>query len=67
MARTMQSNGTRAGGCFLTLFILVGFVVGLARGNPLGGSLAGLVAGALIAVAVWLFDRRRRRSDDPAP
>lgn len=66
MAPSMQSNGARAGGCFLTLFIPIGFVCGLALGNPLGGSLVGLAVGAAIAVAVWLLDRRRG-SDDPAP
>lgn len=66
MAPAMQNNGTRAGGCFLTLFILIGFLFGLARGNPLGGSLLGVAVGAAIAAAIWLWDRRRR-SDDPAP
>ncbi|HEY8593175.1 MAG TPA: hypothetical protein VIL42_09985 [Sphingomicrobium sp.] len=65
----MQSSRARAGGCFLTLFIPIGFVAGLAVGDPVGGSLLGLAAGAAIAVAVWLFDRRRvsRGLDDPAP
>jgi hypothetical protein len=65
MAARMKSNGTRAGGCFLTLFILVGFGVGLARGNPVGGSLVGLAVGAALATLVWLLDWRRRRLDDP--
>lgn len=66
MAAPMQSNGARAGGCFLTLFIPLGFAFGLATGNPLGGSLIGLAVGGVLAAAVWLFDRRRRL-DDPAP
>ena len=39
--------------------ILAGFVAGLAIGNPMKGVLAGTAAGALIAVILWLIDRRR--------
>ncbi len=48
-----------AGGCFLTLCILVGFPLGLALGNPMKGILIGTGAGIALAVIVWLFDRRR--------
>lgn len=49
-----------AGGCFLTLFILAGFVAGLAIGNPMKGVLGGTAIGAALAGAMWLIDRRRR-------
>lgn len=65
MAPAMQANRTRAGGCFLTLFILIGFVIGLAYRNPLGGSLIGVGVGGALALLVWLLDRRR--SGDPSP
>ncbi len=48
-----------AGGCFLTLCILVGFPLGLALGNPMKGILIGTGAGITLAVIVWLLDRRR--------
>jgi hypothetical protein len=48
-----------AGGCFLTLFILLGFFAGLAIRNPLKGTLIGLAIGAALAVATWLLTRRR--------
>ena len=51
---------TRAGGCFLTLCILAGFPLGLALGNPMKGVLIGTAAGIVIAVLLWLIDRRRR-------
>jgi hypothetical protein len=59
MAASMQRPTAKAGGCFLTLCILAGFVAGLAIGNPMKGILAGTGIGALIAVVLWLVDRRR--------
>jgi hypothetical protein len=52
-------NTTRAGGCFLTFFLLAGFVAGLAINNPMKGVLIGLAIGAVLAVVTWLIDRRR--------
>lgn len=56
----MTTPTTRAGGCFLTLFILAGFIGGLAIQNPLKGVLIGTALGAVLALATWLIDRRRR-------
>jgi hypothetical protein len=55
----MQVRRTRAGGCFLTLCILGGFVAGLAIGNPMKGVLIGTGVGVMLALFVWLIDRRR--------
>ena len=57
----MQGNSTRAGGCFLTVFIMLGFVYGLSIRNPLKGVLIGLGVGIVFAVATWLIDARRRQ------
>lgn len=54
----MASRTTRAGGCFLTLLILLGFVGGLAIDNPMKGILIGTAAGIAVAVVLWLIDRR---------
>jgi len=59
MGARMPST-SRAGGCFLTICILAGFVGGVAIRNPLKGVLIGTAAGALLAVTTWLIDRRRR-------
>ena len=59
MAPRMVSRTTRAGGCFLTLFILGGFVAGLAIRNPMKGVLIGTAIGAALALLAWLIDRRR--------
>ena len=58
MGAAMPST-TKAGGCFLTLCILAGFPLGLAIGNPMKGILIGTGAGIVLALAVWLLDRRR--------
>ena len=52
---------TRAGGCFLTLFLLLGFFYGLSIRNPLKGTLIGLGVGIVLAIATWLIDTARRR------
>jgi hypothetical protein len=54
----MQRPTTRAGGCFLTICILGGFVAGLAIGNPMKGVLIGTATGAGVALLLWLIDRR---------
>ena len=57
----MQRPTTRAGGCFLTAFILLGFLYGLSIRDPLKGVLIGLGIGAVLAIATWLIDLRRSR------
>jgi hypothetical protein len=59
MGARMQGSKARAGGCFLTICILAGFPLGLAIGNPMKGILIGTGAGIVLAVALWLIDRRR--------
>ena len=59
MGAAMPST-SRAGGCFLTLFLMLGFLYGLTMRNPLEGTLIGLGVGILFAVVTWLIDRGRR-------
>ena len=59
MARTMQGRSTKAGGCFLTFCILAGFAAGVAIQNPMKGVLIGTGIGIIVAVLLWLADRRR--------
>jgi cyanate permease len=58
----MEGSRTRAGGCFLTIFILVGFLYGPSIQNPLKGTLIGVGVGAIFAIITWLIDLRRRGS-----
>jgi hypothetical protein len=62
MTAPMAARTTRAGGCFLTLFIFLGFLYGLSIRNPLKGVLIGLAIGAVLAIVTWLVDLRRRGS-----
>jgi hypothetical protein len=55
----MPQRNSRAGGCFLTLFILAGFLYGLSIQNPMKGVLIGTAIGAALAILVWLIDRQR--------
>jgi uncharacterized membrane protein len=55
----MTTSTTKAGGCFLTFCILAGCVGGIAIGNPMKGILVGTGIGAVLAVLLWLIDRRR--------
>lgn len=57
----MVRPDARAGGCFLTLFILAGFILGLSIRNPMKGVLIGTAFGAALAILVWVTDRRRQR------
>lgn len=61
MGPRMQGSTSRAGGCFLTIFILLGFLGGLAIRNPLKGTLIGVGIGALFAIVTWVIDLRRSR------
>ncbi|MGB5076682.1 MAG: hypothetical protein WBO17_04305 [Sphingorhabdus sp.] len=59
----MIENGSTpprlAGGIFIALGLLVGAIGGVVLDQPSAGMVAGMAAGAVIAVLVWLFDRRR--------
>ena len=57
----MQGSRSRAGGCFIAIFLMLGFLYGLSIRNPLKGVLIGLGIGVVIAIAVWLIDAFRRR------
>jgi hypothetical protein len=58
----MAKSSPMAGGFFLMAAILIGAVGGVAGGNPMKGILIGTGIGALIAVAIWLLDRKSRRN-----
>ena len=57
--RPMNVPTTKAGGCFLTVCILAGCAAGIAFGNPMKGILIGTSTGVVLAILLWLVDRRR--------
>lgn len=54
-------NTPMAGGCFLSLAIMLGVVIGFTQGQASLGFVIGLGVGLIIAVGVWLRDRARTR------
>ena len=60
--RTMQkqtSNASRAGGAIIAFLTLAGALTGVKMGQPSIGMIAGFGAGVLIAIGLFLYDRRR--------
>jgi len=55
----MTRRNHAAGGFFLILAIFGGFIWGLMSGLPLEGAVFGTLVGIVLAVGVWLVDRRR--------
>ena len=48
-----------AAGCLLSLAILTGTTIGMFMRQPSAGVVGGAAVGVLIAIAYWLYDRRR--------
>jgi hypothetical protein len=53
------NTGARAGGSILAGAIIAGVIAGSILGQPSIGFLVGAAAGILMAVLLWLRDRRR--------
>jgi hypothetical protein len=54
-----KQSQSRAGGFFIVLAIAIGAAVGVAAGQPSAGVIAGAAVGTVIAIAIWLRDRKR--------
>ena len=54
-----EFRSPRAGGVFIGLGLAIGAGVGIATGQPSLGMLIGMGIGGLIALLMWLRDRRR--------
>lgn len=58
-SREPRQRSRMAGGVFIALGLIGGIIVGTLHGQPSIGLLAGVGAGLLLALLVWLVDRRR--------
>ena len=56
-----KSNAPLAGGFLLFIAVLAGALTGVFLGQPSIGFLVGIGVGLIVAVAIWLLDRRKRR------
>lgn len=56
-----RKSGARGGGAIIAGAIIAGVIAGIAAGQPSIGFLAGAGAGVLIALLLWLRDRRIQR------
>ena len=57
--RAMAKRPSAAGGFFLIAPVVAGFLYGLTTGEAMAWTFIGLAIGVVLAVAVWLIDRRR--------
>ncbi len=55
----MTQRSPAAGGFFLIVAILAGAAWGILVGQAMKGVLIGTFVGAVMALAVWLLDRRK--------
>jgi len=60
MSGAMDRRSTAAGGIFLFLGLLIGAIYGVSVGQPMLWLLRGFGIGIVLAVLVWIADRRRR-------
>ncbi len=58
-AAAMSRPTPIAGGFFLIVPIVAGFIWGLATGRAMEGVIIGLGIGLVLALLIWLVDRRR--------
>jgi hypothetical protein len=60
MSVTENNQPRLAGGIFIAFGLLVGAIVGVAVDQPSAGTVIGMAIGTVIAVIVWIMDRKRR-------
>ena len=56
----MLKRTPAAGGIFLFLSPIIGALYGIGRSDPIKWMLIAFGIGVVLAIAVWLIDRRRR-------
>lgn len=60
MSGTENSQPRFAGGIFIAFGLLIGAIVGVAVDQPSAGTVIGMAIGTVIALVIWIIDRKRR-------
>ena len=60
MSGTQNNQPRLAGGIFIAFGLLTGAVIGVVMDQPSAGAVIGMAIGSMIAVLVWVMDRKRR-------
>ena len=60
MSGTQNNQPRLAGGIFIAFGLLIGAIIGVAMDQPSAGAVIGMAIGSMIAVLVWIMDRKRR-------
>jgi hypothetical protein len=60
MSETENSQPRLAGGIFIAFGLLIGAIIGIAMDQPSAGTVIGMAIGTVIAVVIWIVDRKRR-------
>lgn len=60
MSGTENNQPRLAGGIFIAFGLLIGAIVGVALDQPSAGAVIGMAIGSLIALLIWIQDRKRR-------
>ncbi|MEY3634410.1 MAG: hypothetical protein RLZZ61_820 [Pseudomonadota bacterium] len=60
MSGTENNQPRLAGGIFIAFGLLIGAVIGVVMDQPSAGAVIGMAIGSMIAVLVWVMDRKRR-------
>ena len=59
MSETENSQPRLAGGIFIAFGLLIGAIIGIAMDQPSAGTVIGMAIGTVIAVVIWIVDRKR--------
>ena len=60
MSEAENNQPRLAGGIFIAFGLLIGAIVGVAVDQPSAGTVIGMAIGTVIAVVIWIMDRKLR-------
>ena len=60
MSETQNSQPRLAGGIFIAFGLLIGAIIGVAMDQASAGTVIGMAIGTVIAMVIWIMDRKRR-------